>query len=262
MSPLQKLRRLPLNLLPSLLRETAAESQFPISLPALAKRHFDGHDLVQGEVLENHPTYTRYFMTYKSSGLTISGIMNIPKGTPPEGGFPVAILNHGHIDTSIYTNGRGLRREQDYLATRGFAVFHSDYRNHAESDKTDEGPLAERIGYVEDVINLVYAVRASDLPVNKEQITMLGHSMGGGVAEAVMVTQPDLVNAYALYAPVSMDYRDSYDQYMKERPETVQAIRESYGLPEDNPDFWGCHLAQDLCAKRHAPGPYLPRNCR
>jgi hypothetical protein len=26
------------------------------------------------------------------------------------------ILNHGYIDPAIYTNGRGLKREQDYLA--------------------------------------------------------------------------------------------------------------------------------------------------
>lgn len=39
--------------------------------------------------------------------------MNIPKG---DGSYPLVILNHGHIDTDIYTLGRGLKREQDYLA--------------------------------------------------------------------------------------------------------------------------------------------------
>jgi hypothetical protein len=33
--------------------------------------------------------------------------MNIPKW---EGDFPLLILNHGYLDTRVYTNGRGLKR--------------------------------------------------------------------------------------------------------------------------------------------------------
>ena len=86
--------------------------------------------------------------------------MNIPKG---DGKFPLVILNHGHIDTDIYTLGRGLKREQDYLARNGFAVLHTDYRNHAFSDKDlsiiEEKTLGRSAKYGSDSINSIYAVR-------------------------------------------------------------------------------------------------------
>lgn len=208
---------------------------FPhLSLEGLAKKEFDGRDLSVGQILERHEAYTRYYITYRSGELSISGIMNVPSGDGP---FPVLILNHGYIDPAVYTNGRGLRREQDYLARQGFVVIHPDYRNHAQSSRVDDGEIENRLGYVEDVINAVYAVRASSLPyLDKERIGMFGHSMGGGIAQTVAVTRPDLVKAIALYAPVSMDYRDSYFKYMADNPDRAARIRERYGaLGEDSP---------------------------
>jgi len=47
---------------------------------------------------QNHKKYDRYYIKYKSSTLTISGIMNIPKGKGP---FPVIITAHGYIDPKV-----------------------------------------------------------------------------------------------------------------------------------------------------------------
>lgn len=211
----------------------------PVSLQALMEKEFDGRDLMLGKVLEQNSAYTRYFITYKSGELTISGILNIPKRNVPEGGFPVLFLNHGHIDTSIYTNGRGLRREQDYLARQGFAVLHSDYRNHAQSDKDENIESDVRLGYIEDVINAVYAVKNSDIPeLNKEKFGMLGHSMGGGISQAVMVVKPDLVEAIVLYAPVSSDVVDSFERWTKRNSSALEGIVSRHGTPEINPEFW------------------------
>lgn len=213
----------------------AAFSSGP-SIEKLAAKDFDGRDFSVGQILERHDEYTRHFITYRSGPLTISGIMNVPDGDGP---FPVLILNHGYIDPAVYPNGRGLRREQDYLARQGFVVIHPDYRNHAQSSRVDNGELDDRLGYVEDVINAVYAVRASSLPYfDKERIGMLGHSMGGGIAQTIAVARPDLVKAIALYAPVSMDYRDSYFRYMADDQERAEGIRRRYGSPEENPSLW------------------------
>lgn len=206
------------------------------SIEALAKHEFDGRDFAVGEALDRQSAYTRFSITYRSGALTISGIMNVPAGDGP---FPVLILNHGYIDPAIYTNGRGLRREQDYLARQGFVVIHPDYRNHAQSSRVDDGELENRLGYVEDVINAVYAVRAAGLPyVDGGCIGMLGHSMGGGIAQTVAVAKPDLVRAIALYAPVSMDYRDSYFKYMAQDGERARRIVERYGPPEAGSPVW------------------------
>jgi|GEM_PF-306239 len=219
--------------------ESGDKTQFKTTTPILSDlftQEFDGREFTVEQTLEKNSAYTRYFVTYKSGELTISGIMNVPTGDGP---FPLLILNHGYIDTSIYTNGRGLKREQDYLARQGFVVIHPDYRNHAQSSRIDEGEIENRIGYVKDVINLVYAVRASDLPyIDKTRIGMMGHSMGGGIAQSVAVAQPNLVKAMVLYAPISMDYRDSYYHYMADNKARAESVASRYGLPEDNPEFW------------------------
>lgn len=105
--------------------------------------------------------YTRYRISYKNGDLNLSGIMNIPKG---EGPFPLLILNHGYIDINYYTNGRGLKREQDYFANNGYAVIHPDYRNHALSDKVSETPYNFRLGYTRDVVASIIAAQNSQIP--------------------------------------------------------------------------------------------------
>jgi uncharacterized protein len=208
----------------------------PYAIEALAKKEYQGSDLELGRVLEENSVYTRYYITYKSGDLKISGIMNVPKGDGP---FPVVILNHGYIDPAIYTNGRGLRREQDYFARNGFVAIHSDYRNHADSDEDLSNDMKMRSGYVEDVINLVLAARSSELAfLDQDRIGMLGHSMGGGIAQGVMVTKPDLVDAYIMYAPVSGDQYKNFERYTKERVELANLITNLYGDPETNPEFW------------------------
>jgi dipeptidyl aminopeptidase/acylaminoacyl peptidase len=215
----------------------------PVSLPYLMQKKFDGRNLRREKVLAENEYYTRYYITYMSGKLRISGIMNVPKGKGP---FPVLILNHGYINPKYYTNGRGLKREQDYLARRGYIVIHPDYRNHAGSDKDPDYNLNLHIGYVEDVINAVYAVRSSHLKFfDKKNIGMLGHSLGGGLALSVLVSKPELVKACVLFAPISMDYRDNFERWILRRrepkygpPETAQKIIARYGSPEANPEFW------------------------
>ncbi len=169
--------------------------------------------------------------------------MNVPKG---EGPFPIIITNHGYIDPTYYTTGRGLKREQDYLAKRGYVVLHPDYRNYAQSDRDPDNNLRLNLGYTEDVINAIYAVKSSDLDfIDKENIGLLGHSLGGGVALNIMVTKPDLIKACVLFAPISMDFRDNFKRWILRRrepkfgpPETAKKIIEKYGSPEANPEFW------------------------
>lgn len=222
-----------------------------VSLPAYAIKEYDGRDLKIGQVLAKNEVYTRYFVTYQSGALTISGIMNVPHGVGP---FPVLILNHGYVDPAIYTNGRGLKREQDYLARRGYAVLHPDYRNHALSGKDDDNDLKFRLGYLEDVINAIYAVKNSGLAyLDKEKIGLLGHSMGGGVAINVLVTRPDLVKVAALLAPVSVDWRDNFEKWGSHRPELAQKIIATYGQPQDNLEFWNNISAINFLNKIQAP---------
>ena len=212
-----------------------ADPPHPVSLPALMAADFDGRDLRLGPVLDQNNDYTRYAVTYSSGGLTISGIMNVPAGDGP---FPVLVLAHGYIDPDVYTTGRGLAREQDYLARAGYVVLHTDYRNHAGSDDDPDSDLRLRLGYAEDVINAVLAVRSSDLPyLDGDRVGLLGRSMGGGVTYDVLVAAPGLVDAAVVYAPVSSDAADNFDKWQRDGPEGDRII-EAYGDPANEPEFW------------------------
>ncbi|WP_205856696.1 alpha/beta hydrolase family protein [Phytoactinopolyspora endophytica] len=211
----------------------------PVSLPAMMEQEFDGRDLEVGDVIEDVGAYTRYEVTYRSGDLTISGIMNVPAGDGP---FPVLILAHGYIDPEIYTTGRGLAREQDYLARQGYVVLHTDYRNYAGSDDDPENEVRLRLGYTEDVINAVLAVRESSLPyVDGDRVGLLGRSMGGGIALNTLVVEPGLVDAAVIYASVSSDTVDNFDRWTRGNPdaaELTEEIIDAYGSPEDNSQFW------------------------
>jgi dipeptidyl aminopeptidase/acylaminoacyl peptidase len=215
---------------------------YPVSLLALMQKEYIGDDLVFEQILETNEIYTRYRISYSANGLSLSGIMNIPKG---EGPFPLLVLNHGYIDPTVYTNGRGLKREQDYFARNGFAVIHPDYRNHVFSDKDPENTLRFRLGYTEDVIGAVLAVQNSTLPelasVDSFSVGMLGHSMGGGITQNVLVVRPDLIQAAVLYAPVSSNATENLNQYFLKNParsKTAEEIFMRHGSPEENPNFW------------------------
>jgi dipeptidyl aminopeptidase/acylaminoacyl peptidase len=203
------------------------------------QKQFDGRDLRVGRVLSRASAYTRYAVTYESGRLTISGIMNVPSGNGP---FPVLILNHGYIAPEIYTSGRGLAREQDYLARAGYVVIHTDYRNHAGSDDDPNFELGLRLGYTEDVINAILAVKGSSLPyLDGERVGVLGRSMGGGVTLNAAIVRPDLMKAIVLYASVSSDAVDNFNRWIRgndDRRALAQRVIAAYGSPEANPGFW------------------------
>ena len=212
------------------------ETVNPISLTALSQKEFVGKDLKLEKVLGENSKFTRYFIKYKSGEFTISGIMNVPKG---EGPFPTLVLAHGYIDPAIYTTGRGLAREQKYLAERGYVVLHTDYRNHAESDNDPDNDFNLRLGYTEDVINAALALKNSEFTfVDKERIGLLGRSMGGGIAFNSMVVKPGIFDAYVAFAPVSANVVDNYNRWTRMNFDIVEEIDKRFGLPEDNPEFW------------------------
>jgi dipeptidyl aminopeptidase/acylaminoacyl peptidase len=211
-------------------------------------KEYDGRRLRLGRVLARTSEYTRRAVTYRSGGLRISGIMNVPEGRGP---FPVLVLLHGYIDPDVYVTGQGLMREQDYLARAGYVVLHTDYRNHAGSD---DDPAAEgrlRLGYTEDVVNAVLAVKRSGLPfLDGERVGLLGRSMGGGVTYNTLVAQPGLVDAAVVFAPVSSRTADNFNRWIRnDRDELAAQIIDRYGAPEDDPAFW----------RAASPRPYFDR---
>lgn len=223
----------------------------PISLPALMQTEIIGSDLVVGDAIGSTAKYTRHPVTYKANELTISGIMNIPKGAGP---FPTLVLGHGYIDPAIYTSGRGLKREQDYLANQGYIVLHTDYRNHAGSDDDPENSNNLRLGYTIDVIAAAKALKASGLAqVDVDKIGYLGRSMGGGIGYNVATVAPNEFDAIILYAPVSANYVDNFNKWGRGNPEIENPIIERHGSPEAEPKFWAGISAENYFDKIDDP---------
>jgi hypothetical protein len=157
---------------------TSDAAPHAVSLPALMDKRFDGRKLRLRRVLDVADAYTKYAISYRGSGLRISGVLCLPSGDGP---FPALVLNHGYIDPEVYVTVQGLQIEQDYLARAGFVVLHTDYRNHAGSDDDPRNGVRLRLGYTEDSINAVQALRRSGLPqVDPARPT-----------RAFMVTPPD-----------------------------------------------------------------------
>ena len=218
--------------------EPEPEPPHPVSIQALVQRDYDGRGLRVGRVLGDYGAYTRYYATYLSGDLRISGVLNVPAGKGP---FPALVLNHGYIDPADYVNGQGLSREQDYLARRGFVVLHTDYRNHAGSETDPANDVRMRLGYTVDVVNAVLALRRSDLPVDLDRMGLLGRSMGGGVTYNALVARPGLVDAGVVYAPVSSLAVQNFDRWIRDDPEDdglAERIIDRYGSPQGNPAFW------------------------
>ncbi|CAB4938697.1 unannotated protein [freshwater metagenome] len=227
----------------------AAESD--PSIPAAIAETYDGRDLRIRKDIGATSAYTRHAITYESGDLTISGIMNKPRGKGP---FPVVVLAHGYIDPAVYVTGQGFRREQDWLARNGYVALHVDYRNHAGSDDDPSSDVSLRLGYAADVINAGLAVRGSALPfIDSGRVALLGRSMGGGVAFQSMVIRPGVYDAVITYASTSTDIVDNFNRWQRFDGNLGRRIIARYGSPEANPAFWRTMSSRNYLARATEP---------
>jgi dipeptidyl aminopeptidase/acylaminoacyl peptidase len=178
----------------------------PYTIAGLREIEYQSGEITVGDVLEETEHYTRYAIKYPSNGLTITGIMQVPKiGDPP---FPVVIMNHGFFARSVYSSGDGTDRAAGFLNRYGYLTLSSDYRSWSASDS---GPSLFYSGLVIDVINLMDAV-ASIPEADRSRIGLWGHSMGGGVTFKVLVID-NRVGAAVLYSTVSADDTDIIERW-------------------------------------------------
>ena len=172
----------------------------PYTISGLRQRDFPGGTIEITSWMADEEFFDKYAITYPSDGLTISGILQIPKGAGP---FPVIILNHGYHERPTYFSGAGTWQQAEYLNYRGYLTIAPDYRSWGNSDS---GPSFFHTGLVADVMNLIASLPS--LPeADTSRIGMWGHSMGGGITTKVL-TVTDTVKAAVLHAPNSANDAD------------------------------------------------------
>ncbi len=175
---------------------------WPLWITGMRYRSYDGGQVTLHGLFGETSKYTTYLIFYPSEGLSISGMMNVPKGRGP---FPVIILCHGYIDPVKYATGNGTWREAFYLSEQGYITIAPDYRSHAASDNATS---FFHIGYAQDILNLIGSLRTVS-HADPNRIGLWGHSMGGGVALKTAVVSKK-VDALVLFGSVHADERVNF----------------------------------------------------
>lgn len=220
----------------------------PLSIESLRRGEYPGSEIIIEQTLPDGSNYSRYIASYRSDGLKIYGLLTVPKGEAPEGGFPVVIFNHGYIPPDEYRTTERYIAYTDAFSRNGYVLFRSDYRGHGNSEGRAEGGYGSN-AYTIDILNAVASVKKLEY-VNPEKIGMWGHSMGGHVTLRNMVTNGD-VKAGVIWAGVVASYPDLLENWRRRSgndltPFPTRSNRggwrtgfiENYGTPQENPTFW------------------------
>ncbi|HLF74510.1 MAG TPA: alpha/beta fold hydrolase, partial [Anaerolineales bacterium] len=224
---------------------TATPTPHPLQIEAMRAREYPGSDIVIEQVLDPGVNYSRYYVSYLSEGVKIYALMTVPDGEKPASGWPVIIFNHGFIPPDVYRTTERYVAYVDLIARSGFIVFRSDYRGHDQSEG-EAGGAYSRPDYTVDVLNAVASMKRFP-EADPNRIGMWGHSMGGYITLRSMVITGD-IKAGVIWAGVVASYPDMLARWRRGSGAAVTptpsarswrySLVNTYGLPEENPEFW------------------------
>ncbi|HEY6075023.1 MAG TPA: alpha/beta fold hydrolase, partial [Anaerolineales bacterium] len=152
----------------------------PLAIETLRKGSYPGSQIVIEKELDRGANYRRYYAYYLSEGLKIYGLLTVPDGEMPPGGWPAILFNHGYIPPEIYKTTERYIAYVDRIARSGYIVFRIDYRGHDQSEGEARGAYGDP-GYFIDVMNALASLKQFP-QANPEKIGVWGHSMGGYLA--------------------------------------------------------------------------------
>ncbi|MGD8402771.1 MAG: alpha/beta fold hydrolase [Anaerolineales bacterium] len=239
---------------------TATPIPDPMSIQYMRAQEYPGSDIVVQSELERGANYRRYYAWYESEGLKIYGLLTIPDGEMPEGGWPAIIFNHGYIPPDVYRTTERYIAYVDRIARSGYIVYRIDYRGHDRSEGEANGAYGSP-DYTIDVLNAVASIKKHP-QVNPDKIGMWGHSMGGYLTLRSMVITDD-VKVGVIWAGVVASYPDLIYNWRRAgnfTPSPSSRGRgwrtrwiETYGTPEENPDFWAAVSSNTYVADLSGP---------
>jgi len=184
-----------------------------LTIPYLRQRSYPSSLGERVEVYEKD-NYTAYITSYTSDGLTIFGLLTIPKGERPQNGWPGVVFVHGYIPPDTYKTLLRYEDYVDYLASSGLVVFKIDLRGHGDSDGEAFGAYYDA-GYVIDTLN-AHAALATSGEVNPDAIGLWGHSMAGNITLRALAVKPE-IKAVAVWGGAVFTYEDFFSLGISDR---------------------------------------------
>jgi dipeptidyl aminopeptidase/acylaminoacyl peptidase len=175
-----------------------------LTIPYLRNRVYESQLGPQQKVSQNSQ-YTTFLTSYQSDGLKINGLLTIPAGTPPEGGWPAIVFIHGYIPPTLYRTQERYVSYVNYLARNKFVVFKIDLRGFGESQGQPGGAYYSS-DYIIDTLN-AYAALQSTPFVNRDHIGLWGHSMAGNIVLRTVAAKPT-IPAAVIWAGAGYTYID------------------------------------------------------
>ncbi len=216
-----------------------------LTIAALRELEIEGSDILIEQNLPDGYNYSRYIASYISEGNKIYGLLTIPFGDTPEGGFKAIVFNHGYIPPDVYQTTERYVAYVDMLAQSGFVVFKIDLRGHGNSEGEPIGSYFSP-AYTIDAISALRSLQRMDI-IDPDGIGMWGHSMSGNLVLRAMEVEPD-VKAGVIWAGAVYSYND-FAQYaitdtsFVRQPDSPGSRRSSeifdtYGRPDLAVPYW------------------------
>ena len=221
----------------------------PLSIISMRQKLYPGSDITIEETLNPGTNYNRYIASYISDGLKIYGLLTVPTGTQPKGGWPAIIFNHGYIPPEQYNPTERYIAYTDAFSRNGYVLFKPDYRGNGNSQGNPEGAYYSP-AYATDVLNALSSVKKLSY-VNPERIGMWGHSMGGNITLRDIIVNTKDIKAAVIWGGVVGSYNDLMHNWQRKVPYVPspkeltnrnmyrQALLNKYGDPSQNPTAWG-----------------------
>ncbi|HEX2909133.1 MAG TPA: alpha/beta fold hydrolase [Phototrophicaceae bacterium] len=243
----------------------ATAAAFPVgsdlTIAALRELDIEGSDIAIEEALPDGANYARYRASYLSEGNKIYGLLTIPFGDVPEGGFKAIVFNHGYIPPETYVTTERYVAYVDVLAQSGFVVFKIDLRGHGDSEGEPMGSYFSP-AYTIDALAAFYSLQRMPI-IDPDGIGLWGHSMAGNLTLRAMLIEPG-IKAGVIWAGAVYSYDDfvkyaiTDTSYVAPVAESAgrrrsREISETYGQPNTRVPFWAAVSLTKNIQYLHSP---------
>ncbi len=216
-----------------------------MTIPYLRSRKYES-SLDELRPYGSSGNFNTYLTSYNSDGLKVNGLLTIPKGEAPQGGWPAVVFVHGYIAPTVYRTTEKYNDYVNYLARNEMVVFKIDLRGHGESEGEPGGSYYSS-DYIVDTLNARAALQASEF-VNPKAVGLWGHSMAGNVTFRSFVSARD-IPALVVWGGAGYSYGDLIKYGIDDnsyRPPSTNTqrqnrraeLRAKYGEFDQDSEFW------------------------